>query len=99
MLPILSVLMDSEEKIGDASDFTISLSLGFTAEEHASLAGLPLSRVSTKKLIAEYNEKQNMLLAKSEEIQPLPQIEKEPEPKKEVVEVVKEKDPGQTKLF
>ena len=99
MLPILSVLMDSEEKIGDATDFTISLSLGFTAEEHVSLAGLPLSRASTKKLISQYNESHSLLLAKSEEIQPLPQIEKEPVQQEEVKEVIKEKDPGQTKLF
>ena len=37
--------------------------------------------------------------AKSEEIQPLPQIEKEPVQQEEVKEVIKEKDPGQTKLF
>ena len=99
MMPILSVLMSAEEKIGDASDFTISLSLGFTAEEHASLAALPLSRESTKELIANYNESQIELLAKKKEIQPIPQVEQQPVQLKEVEEVIDEKDPSQTKLF
>ncbi|MDE0954469.1 MAG: hypothetical protein OR994_07310, partial [Candidatus Poseidoniales archaeon] len=98
-MPILSVLLSAEEKVGDASDFTISLSLGFTAEEHASLAGLPLSRRSTKDLIANYNESQIKLLEKSDEIQPLPQIEQQPIQQVEEEELVEEKDPSQTKLF
>lgn len=77
MLPILSALMSSDEKIGDASDFTISLSLGFSAEEHVSLAGLPLSRKSTKELISKYNEAQEKLLAKNKDKQPLPPLELE----------------------
>ena len=99
MMPILSVLMSAEEEIGDATDFTISLSLGFTAEEHASLAALPLSRESTKELIANYNESQIELLAKKKEIQPIPQVEQQPVQLKEVEEVIDEKDPSQTKLF
>jgi hypothetical protein len=99
MMPILSVLLSSDEKVGDASDFTISLSLGFTAEEHASLAGLPLSRKSTKDLIANYNECQLELLGKKTDIQPIPQVEQQPVQIKEVEEVVKDKDPSQTKLF
>jgi replication factor C large subunit len=95
MMPILSALMSAEEKVGDPSDFTISLSLGFTAEEHVSLAGLPLSRRSTKDLIANYNESQTKLLEMSDEIQPLPQIEQQIEEKK----IIQEKDPSQTKLF
>ena len=95
MMPILSALMSAEEKVGDPSDFTISLSLGFTAEEHVSLAGLPLSRRSTKDLIANYNESQTKLLELSDEIQPLPQIEQQIEEK----EIIQEKDPSQTKLF
>ncbi len=96
MMPLLSALMSAEEKVGDPSDFTISLSLGFTAEEHASLAGLPLSRRSTKDLIANYNESQIKLLEKRDEIHPLPQIEQQMDKKEEII---KEKDPGQTKLF
>ena len=95
-MPLLSALMSAEEKVGDPSDFTISLSLGFTAEEHASLAGLPLSRRSTKDLIANYNESQIKLLEKRDEIQPLPPIEQQMDKKEEII---KEKDPGQTKLF
>ncbi|MDA0648290.1 MAG: AAA family ATPase [archaeon] len=95
MMPILSALMSAEEKVGDPSDFTISLSLGFTAEEHVSLAGLPLSRRSTKDLIANYNESQTKLLELSDEILPLPQIEQQIEEK----EIIQEKDPSQTKLF
>lgn len=95
MMPLLSALMSAEEKVGDPSDFTISLSLGFTAEEHVSLAGLPLSRRSTKDLIANYNESQTKLLELSDEILPLPQIEQQIEEK----EIIQEKDPSQTKLF
>jgi hypothetical protein len=96
MMPILSALMSAEEKVGDPSDFTISLSLGFTAEEHASLAGLPLSRRSTKDLIANYNESQTKLLERRDEIQPLPPMEQQIEEKEQTIQ---EKDPGQTKLF
>jgi replication factor C large subunit len=99
MMPILSVLMSSDEIVGDASDFTISLSLGFTAEEHASLAGLPLSRKSTKDMITNYNACQLELLGKKKDIQPIPQVEQQPVQIKEVEEVVKDKDPSQTKLF
>ncbi len=100
MMPILSVLLSAEEKVGDPSDFTISLSLGFSAEEHASLAGLPLSRRSTKDLIANYNESQIKLLEKSDDIEPLPQIEEQPiQQVVEEEELVEEKDPSQTKLF
>jgi hypothetical protein len=99
MMPILSVLLSAEEKVGDASDFTISLSLGLTAEEHASLAGLPLSRRSTKDLIANYNESQIKLLEKRDDIQPLSQIEQQPIEQVEEDKLVEEKDPGQTKLF
>ncbi len=99
MMPILSVLLSSDEIVGDASDFTISLSLGFSAEEHASLAGLPLSRKSTKDLIAKYNECQLEFLAKKTDIQPIPQVEQQPVQIQEVEEVVKDKDPSQTKLF
>ncbi|MEZ8113055.1 MAG: AAA family ATPase [Candidatus Poseidoniales archaeon] len=99
MMPILSVLLSAEEKVGDASDFTISLSLGLTAEEHASLAGLPLSRRSTKDLIADYNESQIKLLEKRDDIQPLSQIEQQPIEQVEEDKLVEEKDPGQTKLF
>ena len=96
MMPILSALMSAEEKIGDPSNFTISLSLGFTAEEHASLAGLPLSRRSTKDLIANYNESQIKLLERRDDIKPLPQIEQQVAKEEEIIQ---EKDPGQTKLF
>ena len=99
MMPILSALLSAEEKIGNASDFTISLSLGFTAEEHASLAGLPLSRKSTKELIANYNERQTELLGKSKNAEVIPQVEQQPVEQIETEDIVQEKDPSQTKLF
>ncbi|MCS5532850.1 MAG: AAA family ATPase [Candidatus Poseidoniaceae archaeon] len=99
MMPILSALLSAEEKIGNASDFTISLSLGFTAEEHASLAGLPLSRKSTKELIANYNERQTELLGKSKNDEVIPLVEQQPVEQIETEDIVQEKDPNQTKLF
>ena len=99
MMPILSTLLSADETIGDASDFTISLSLGFTAEEHASLAGLPLSRKSTKELIANYNERHAELLGKNKDVETIPQVEQQPIQQIVEEEKVEEKDPNQTKLF
>jgi hypothetical protein len=99
MMPILSTLLSADETIGDASDFTISLSLGFTAEEHASLAGLPLSRKSTKELIANYNERHAELLGKNKDVETIPQVEQKPIQQIVEEEKVEEKDPNQTKLF
>jgi len=57
MLPILTSLLSPNSVVGDPNDFSISFNLNLSGEEHATLAGLPLSRRSTKDLISEYNDK------------------------------------------
>ena len=48
--------MHSEtSEVGNSDDFTISIDLGLTGDEHAALCGLPKSRKSTKELVARYN--------------------------------------------
>ena len=55
-LPVLSVLHQENPVFGDPNRFEISLALGLSAEEHAALCNLPLSRKSTKALIKEYED-------------------------------------------
>ena len=55
-LPLLSVLHQENPVFGDPNRFEISLALGLSAEEHAALCNLPLSRKSTKALIKEYED-------------------------------------------
>ena len=43
--------------------FGLSIKFGFTSEEHASLAGLPLTRVATKQLMAQYDEEYDRMLS------------------------------------
>ena len=54
ILPLLSAMLKDSPQIGTSENFALSLNYGFTGEEHASLAGLPLSRKATKQLIAKY---------------------------------------------
>ena len=54
ILPLLSAMLKDSPQIGNSENFALSLNYGFTGEEHASLAGLPLSRKATKQLIAKY---------------------------------------------
>ena len=46
--------MQDESPLGDSTDFTISLGLGLSGEEHISLAGLAKSRRSSKALLKSY---------------------------------------------
>jgi len=62
MLPILISLLSPNSVVGDPNDFSISLNLNLSGEEHATLAGLPLSRRSTKDLISQFNEEKLSLL-------------------------------------
>ena len=56
LLPLM-LLSQEDSVLGDPTNFDLSLMMGLTAEEHASLAGLAMSRRSTKDLIKVYNER------------------------------------------
>lgn len=55
LLPLLISLHSEVSEVGNVDDFTISIDLGLTGDEHAALCGLPKTRKSTKELIARYN--------------------------------------------
>ena len=55
LLPLLISLHSETSEVGNSDDFTISIDLGLTGDEHAALCGLPKSRKSTKELVARYN--------------------------------------------
>ena len=55
-MPLLSALHQENPVFGDPNRFEISLALGLSAEEHAALCNLPLSRKSTKSLIQDYEK-------------------------------------------
>ena len=55
LLPLLISLHSETSEVGKIDDFTISIDLGLTGEEHAALCGLTKSRKSTKELVARYN--------------------------------------------
>tara|TARA_B110001450_G_C17656320_1_gene495400 strand:- start:2598 stop:2948 length:351 start_codon:yes stop_codon:yes gene_type:complete len=101
ILPLLSAMLKDSPQIGDSEDFALSLTYGFTGEEHASLAGLPLSRKATKQLIAKYELAYEKQL--SEQIfEPLKIEEVEPEQQTSIEEKKDEEDGssnGQMKLF
>ena len=86
-MPLLSALHQENPVFGDPHRFEISLALGLSAEEHATLCNLPLSRKSTKALIQEFEKaeeewKDPVIDSVLEEIQdePIP----EPEVKQEL---------------
>ena len=105
--PLFMITQD-DSLLGDSTLFDVSLELGLTAEEHLSLAGLPVSRRSSKALIKDYQAAEEVLRASqvmdrdgetatpaTPDIDSLPPV---PE-----VEPVEEEDsgaqPGQTTLF
>ncbi len=96
VLPLLSALVKDSPTIGDVHDFSVSMKFGLSGEEHASLSGLPMSRKTTKQLIADYDEAymvqlENMTfepLAVSEPVEIKDEVKEEPTT-----------DAGQTKLF
>ena len=55
LLPLLISLHSETSELGNIDDFSISIDLGLTGDEHAALCGLPKTRKSTKELIARYN--------------------------------------------
>tara|TARA_B100000886_G_scaffold71822_1_gene45909 strand:- start:4190 stop:5707 length:1518 start_codon:yes stop_codon:yes gene_type:complete len=64
LLPLLIALHSETSEVGRIDDFTISIDLGLTGNEHAALCGLPKTRKSTKELISRFN------LVESETIKP-----------------------------
>ena len=59
MLPILTSLLSPNSVVGDPNDYAISMSYNLSGEEHATLAGLTLSRRSTKEIISNYNDEKS----------------------------------------
>ena len=55
-LPLLSALSREDSVIGDPNDFSISLSLGLSSQEHATLCNMPVSRKSTKAMMKAFDE-------------------------------------------
>ena len=55
-LPLLSALSREDSVIGDPNDFAISLSLGLSSQEHATLCNMPVSRKSTKAMMKAFDE-------------------------------------------
>ena len=87
LLPLLISLHSETSEVGNIDDFTISIDLGLTGDEHAALCGLPKSRKSTKELVARYNliesERSNLKeIAVIEEIQSTEDMIEESKPNK-----------------
>jgi len=99
-LPLLSALSREDSVIGDPNNFAISLSLGLSSQEHATLCDMTVSRKSTKAMMkafdaAEQKWKEPIV---AQIIEELP-VE---EPIEEVVETVVEEptiDSAQRTLF
>ena len=99
MMPLLAAMIKDSPNIGDSTEFSLSIRLGFSGEEHASMAGLPLSRRSTKDLIEAYNEELAAYMAAQETLQSAP-VEVNEEPVVEPEKNDEESSPsGQMKLF
>lgn len=105
--PLFMITQD-DSLLGDSTLFDVSLELGLTAEEHLSLAGLPVSRRSSKALIKDYQAAEEVLRASQvmerdvESATPAtPDVDSLP-PVPDVVPVEEEDSgaqPGQTTLF
>ena len=94
-------MIKDDPNIGDSTSFDLSIRLGFSAEEHASMAGLPLSRRSTKELMKSYNEALDAHVAATV-VEPLEELPEEPLPDAQETEIEKKDDgssSGQMKLF
>ena len=104
----LFMITQEDSLLGDSTLFDVSLELGLTAEEHLSLAGLPVSRRSSKALIKDYQAAEEVLRASQvmerdvESATPAtPDVDSLP-PVPDVVPVEEEDSgaqPGQTTLF
>ena len=99
-LPLLSALSREDSVIGDPNSFAISLSLGLSSQEHATLCNMPVSRKSTKAMMKAFDEAEEKLKApiESEVVEEL--TVEEPEKEVEVVTVEEPKiDSAQRTLF
>ena len=90
-MPLLSALHQENPVFGDPKRFEISLALGLSAEEHAALCNLPISRKSTKALIRAYEDaeeqwKNPLITSVLEELHEETESEStsEPEPNKQI---------------
>ena len=90
-MPLLSALHQENPVFGDPNRFEISLALGLSAEEHAALCNLPISRKSTKALIRAYEDaeeqwKSPLITSVLEELHEETESEStsEPEPNKQI---------------
>ena len=99
ILPLLTAMLKDSPQLGDSENFDLSLKFGLSGEEHASLAGLPLTRKATKALVARYDEQYESQLTE----QTFDAIPEEKEIQKEEVSEHKDDEPsasnGQMKLF
>ena len=92
-MPLLSALHQENPVFGDPNRFEVSLALGLSADEHAALCNLPVSRKSTKALIQAYEQAEEkwkdpvidsvLEELNEEELSPEPEAEPEPEVKRD----------------
>tara|TARA_B100000035_G_C21013402_1_gene560704 strand:- start:1414 stop:1779 length:366 start_codon:yes stop_codon:yes gene_type:complete len=103
LLPLLSAMLKDSPTLGDSTDFGLSIKFGFTSEEHASLAGLPLTRVATKQLMAQYDEEYDRMLSEKTftplVVEEIPLVEEKIVEKKSDSDDEPSSPPGQMKLF
>ena len=88
---VLELVHQENPVFGDPKRFEISLALGLSAEEHAALCNLPISRKSTKALIKAYEDaeeqwKSPLITSVLEELHEETESEStsEPEPNKKI---------------
>jgi hypothetical protein len=91
LMPILSAMYADERTGIGVDDFSISMALNLTGEEHALLCGLPAGRNSTKKLVARYESQLKERKGSPVFIEEVLPEQKEDEPNNQ--------DPSQTTLF
>ncbi len=103
LLPLLSAMLKDSPTLGDSTDFGLSMKFGFTSEEHASLAGLPLTRVATKQLMAQYDEEYDRMLSEKSftplVVEEIASVEEKIVEKKSDSDDEPSSPPGQMKLF
>ena len=78
----------------NSEDFSISLALGLSPEEHAAICGLSVSHRTTKELLEKYAKELESSSAQVDE----PIMQSKPKLQDEIEEESKE-DSGQTTLF
>lgn len=100
ILPLLSAMLKDSPQLGDSGNFDLSLKFGFSGEEHASLAGLPLTRKATKALIAKYDEQyESQLTEQTFDAIPEETVTRKEETSEEKQDDEPPESSGQMKLF